>query len=165
MARIIKDHQIVDDAWQQLAAEADLNQVPATGAVMVPLSLWQTHRDALLERQDPVAVWLEAGEEPAPLADDLAQLPMIAIHFPVYRDGRGYSYARELRTRYGYQGEIRAIGDVLQDQLAYMWRCGFDAFAVREDKDIEEALQGLKGFTVHYQGDARDPRPIYARGA
>ena len=155
--------EIVDDSWQRLDADTGVDQVPDSGAVIVPLTLWQAHRDALIARQDPVGVWLEAGEEPSALADDLGQLPLIAINFPVYRDGRGYSYARELRTRFGYQGEIRAIGDVLQDQLEYMWRCGFDAFAVREDKDIEEALAGLKGFSVHYQGDARNPLPIYAR--
>lgn len=163
MAKIIKDQAIIEDSWQLLAADATVEDLPAQGAIIVPLAMWQQHADALAQRSDKVAVWLDAGQEPAEIESDLARLPMIAVNFPVYRDGRGYSYARELRTRFNFSGEIRAIGDVLQDQLAYMWRCGFDSFAVREDKDIEEALNGLKGISVHYQGDARDPRPIYAR--
>jgi len=76
---------------------------------------------------------------------------------------RGYSYARELRTRYKFQGEIRATGDVLRDQLFYLQRCGFNAFEVRADRSIEEAIAGLQDFTVTYQGDVTDPRPIYRR--
>lgn len=163
MAKIIKDHAIIEDSWELIAADAAVEDLPAQGAIIVPLTMWQQHGDVLSQRSDDVAVWLDAGQEPAEIEGDLARLSLIAINFPVYRDGRGYSYARELRTRFNFSGEIRAIGDVLQDQLAYMWRCGFDSFAVREDKDIEEALNGLKGISVHYQGDARDPRPIYAR--
>ena len=77
---------------------------------------------------------------------------------------QGYSYARELRTRYNFKGEVRATGDVLRDQLFYMTRCGFNAFEVREDRSIEEALQGLKDFSVTYQGDVNEPRPLYRRG-
>lgn len=163
MGKIIKGREIVADEWTVIDADSNLASLPAQGNVIVPLSLWQSDADSLKARSGGLGIWLAAGEEPALISGDLDHFAVIAIHFPVYRDGRGYSYARELRTRYGFKGEIRAIGDVLQDQLAYMWRCGFDAFAVREDKDIEEALKGLDGFSVHYQGDARDPRPIYAR--
>ncbi len=110
-----------------------------------------------------MAVWLAPGEEPKDLEDDLAALPLVAIHFPAFKDGRGYSYARELRTRYKFDGEVRATGDVLRDQLFYMTRCGFNAFEVRADRNIEEALQGLKDFSVTYQADVNDPRPIYRR--
>jgi uncharacterized protein (DUF934 family) len=163
MAQIIKVRSIVNDDWQLLRVEdVQTSGVPATGKVIVPLATWQEQKEALLARGD-VAVWLEAGEEPELIATDLDKLPLVAINFPVFRDGRGYSYARELRQRYGYKGEVRAIGDVLQDQLFYMWRCGFDAFAVREDRDIHEALNGLNGFSVTYQGDVHIPEPIYHR--
>jgi len=163
MAKLIKDGAIVDNEWTLLTQQqVDESGVPATGAVIVPLAVWLVDKAALQARND-VAVWLDAGEEPEALADDLAALPMIAINFPVFRDGRGYSYARELRQRFNYQGEIRAIGDVLQDQLFYMWRCGFNAYDVRADRDLEEALRGLNVFTVTYQGDVQTPEPIYRR--
>jgi uncharacterized protein (DUF934 family) len=162
MGKVIIDGAIVDNQWQRLEEESLEGELP-TGNVIVPLAYWQTHRDALLNRGD-VAVWLAPGEEPKDMEDDLSALPLIAIHFPAFKDGRGYSYARELRTRYGFKGEVRATGDVLRDQLFYMTRCGFNAFEVREDRSIEEALEGLKDFSVTYQGDVNEPRPLYRRG-
>ena len=162
MGKVIIDGAIVDNQWQRLEADALENDVPAQGKIIVPLAYWQQNRDALIARGD-VAVWLAPGEEPKDLEDDLASLPLVAIHFPAFKDGRGYSYARELRTRYNFEGEVRATGDVLRDQLFYMTRCGFNAFEVREDRSIEEALQGLKDFSVTYQADVNEPRPIYRR--
>jgi len=163
MGKLIIDGAIVDNQWQRLETDALENGVPAQGKIIVPLAYWQENREALIARGD-VAVWLAPGEEPKDLEDDLAALPLVAIHFPAFKDGRGYSYARELRTRYKFDGEVRATGDVLRDQLFYMTRCGFNAFEVRADRNIEEALQGLKDFSVTYQADVNDPRPIYRRG-
>lgn len=162
MGKVIIDGAIVDNQWQRLEGDALEAELPS-GKIIVPLAYWQAHRDALLNRGD-VAVWLAPGEEPKDLDDDLGALPLIAIHFPAFKDGRGYSYARELRTRYGFKGEVRATGDVLRDQLFYMTRCGFNAFEVREDRSIEEALEGLNDFSVTYQGDVNEPRPLYRRG-
>lgn len=163
MARLIKDGQIIDNEWTLLTTETVGEQgIPDQGKIIVSLPVWQEKKSQLLSRGD-VAVWLAPGEEPELLTGDLEHLPLIAIDFPSFRDGRGYSYARELRQRHGYKGELRAIGDVLQDQLFYMWRCGFNAFEVRADRDIEEALEGLKVFTVTYQGDVHDPDPIFRR--
>jgi len=162
MGKVIIDGAIVDNQWQRLEADALENGVPEQGKIIVPLAYWQENRDALIARGD-VAVWLAPGEEPKDLEDDLASLPLVAIHFPAFKDGRGYSYARELRTRYNFEGEVRATGDVLRDQLFYMTRCGFNAFEVRADRSIEEALQGLKDFSVTYQADVNEPRPIYRR--
>lgn len=163
MAAIIKNGEIVDDRWLRLTTEQiEADGLPADGPILVPLPVWLARREALLARGE-VAVWLAPGEEPEALVEDLDRLPLIAIDFPVFRDGRGYSYARELRTRFGYHGELRAIGDVLRDQLFYLSRVGFNAFAVREDRNLEDALKGLKDFSVTYQGDTQDPRPIYRR--
>ena len=162
MGKVIIDGAIVDNQWQRLEGDTLEGELP-TGNIIVPLAYWQANRDALLSRGD-VAVWLAPGEEPKDLEDDLGALPLVAIHFPAFTDGRGYSYARELRTRYNFKGEVRATGDVLRDQLFYMTRCGFNAFEVREDRSIEEALQGLKDFSVTYQGDVNEPRPLYRRG-
>jgi uncharacterized protein (DUF934 family) len=162
MGKVIIDGAIADNQWQRLESDALESGVPAQGKIIVPLAYWQENRDALIDRGD-VAVWLAPGEEPKDLEDDLASLPLVAIHFPAFKDGRGYSYARELRTRYGFKGEVRATGDVLRDQLFYMTRCGFNAFEVRADRSIEDALQGLKDFSITYQGDVNEPKPIYRR--
>ena len=162
MGKVIIDGAIADNLWQRLEADALESGVPAQGKIIVPLAYWQENREALIARGD-VAVWLAPGEEPKDLEDDLAAVPLVASHFPAFKDGRGYSYARELRTRYKFDGEVRATGDVLRDQLFYMTRCGFNAFEVRADRNIEEALQGLKDFSVTYQADVNDPRPIYRR--
>ncbi len=88
---------------------------------------------------------------------------MIAIEFPIYRDGRGYSQARILRDRYSYEGELRAVGDVLKDQMFYLHRVGFNAFEVRADRSIEDALKSLKDFSVTYQPAVDNPLPLRRR--
>lgn len=164
MAAIIKDGAIIEDGWVRLTAEQiEQDGLPAEGDLIVPLSVWKSQREAIAARSGRTTVCLAPGDEPAEIADDLAGLPLVAVYFPAFRDGRGYSYARELRTRYHYEGEIRAVGDVLRDQLFYMQRVGFNAFQIRADRDIHDALQGLKVFSVTYQGDVKDPRPIYRR--
>src|SRR5699024_6314204 len=116
MAKVIVDGEIVEEGWQRFNAEQLRHAaLPSDSNVIVPLAYWREHKTTLLERGN-VAVCLEPGEEPAELADDLVHLPMVVIHFPAFMDGRGYSYARELRARYGFKGEIRAVGDVLLDQ-------------------------------------------------
>ncbi|MEM8120240.1 DUF934 domain-containing protein, partial [Morganella morganii] len=90
-----------------------------------------------------LGVWLDADEEPESIAGDLDRFQVIAVNFPAFTDGRGFSSARLLRERYGYKGEIRAIGDVLRDQLFFMRRCGFDAYAIRADRSPEDALASL----------------------
>lgn len=110
-------------------------------------------------------VWLDSHEDVEAIAGDLEHFAVIGVNFPKFTDGRGYSTARLLRDRYAYRGEIRAIGDVLQDQLFYMKRCGFDAFALREDKDIEAALSGLNVFSETYQAAVDQPQPLFRRRA
>lgn len=160
MPKIIKNRQVQDDAWQVLAAEAE---VPAHGPVLVALSCWQNQQAQLAQRQDPVGVWLDAGEEAKVLAPDLAKLPVIGLNFPSFADGRAYSNARILREELHYQGEIRALGDVLRDQMFYMQRCGFDAFAVRADKDIHAAVASLSDFSEVYQAGVDQPLPLFQR--
>ena len=110
-------------------------------------------------------VWLDSSEGPEALVGDLDALSIIAVNFPKFADGRSYSTAHLLRERYGYRGEIRAIGDVLHDQLFFMKRCGIDAYAVRADKDIEAALAGLSTFSDAYQAAVDQPQPLFRRRA
>lgn len=168
MPKIIKHDRVVDDAWQVLRLEAEDTAAAValpTTPTLFPLAVWLARRDELQGRQASAGVWLESGEQPEALAGQLDQLPIVAINFPKFADGRGYSTARLLRERYGYVGEIRAIGDVLRDQLFFMKRCGFDAYAVRADKDIEAACAGLRDFSATYQAAADQPLPLFRRRA
>jgi uncharacterized protein (DUF934 family) len=167
--QIIKNRAVVADDWTVVRAAEDgsLPDVAAlpAGKIVVPLAYWQGSRDALVasRAKDQLGVWLAPDSEPAELAVDLDKIALVAVDFPVFRDGRGYSTARLLRERYDWKGELRAIGDVLRDQLLYLSRCGFDAFAVRADKDIHDALNAFGEFSVRYQGAFDEPRPLFRR--
>lgn len=166
MAKLIKDRKISDDTWQTLFlkdGDAPVSVTLPTGPCLVPLAVWQAQRESLSKRPTAVGVWLGPTDDPAELAEDLALLPVIAVHFPVFRDGRGYSIGTLLRSRYGYQGELRAIGDVLRDQLQFLHRVGFDSFALRDDQSPETCLQGFDDFSIAYQGAFREPRPLFRR--
>lgn len=164
---------IVDDAWTVLrGAEGQAptdEQIAAAAssqdAVLFPLPVWLAHKDGLLASRDAArtGIWLAPDDEPGDVAGELARVSLLAVDFPVFRDGRGFSTAYLLRTRYGWKGQLRAIGDVLRDQLNFMKRCGFDAFAVRADKNIEDALKGFSEFTVTYQASVDEPLPLFRR--
>ena len=161
---IIRDRKVVADDWQVLPAIADgAAAALPDGKLIVPLNVWQVLRDVLTERQLPIGIWLDSHEDAAEIANAVNSFAVIAVNFPKFTDGRGYSIATLLRSRYGYKGELRAIGDVLRDQLFYMQRVGFNAFAVRADKDIHDALKALKDFSVTYQGSVAEPRPLFKR--
>ena len=163
MQRIIKNEQIIDETWHLLPKEETLDGLSNCDDVIVPLHLWIDHAHALKARDGGLGIWLDSNEEVEEIADDLEHFQVIALNFPKFTDGRHYSSARLLRERYGYKGEIRAIGDVLRDQLFYMRRCGFDAFAVRADRDPEDALQSLKDFSVRYQAAVDERLPLFSR--
>ena len=161
---IIRYHAVVADDWTLISASEDGAAValPA-GKLIVPLNVWLAQRDALLERRQPLGVWLDSHQDPAELADAISRFAVIGVNFPKFADGRGYSIATLLRSRYGFKGELRAIGDVLRDQLFYMQRVGFNAYAVRADKDIHDAFKALKDFSVTYQGSVDQPVPLFRR--
>lgn len=166
MAKIIKQAAIVEDGWQIIrlaeGESADSVALPA-GDIVVPLAVWQGRQADLAGRK--VGVWLDGTADPAVIAGDFERLALIAIDFPKFVDGRGYSSASLLRSRYGYLGELRAIGDVFKDQLFYLKRVGFDAFAVRADKNIEDALSALTTFSQVYQASVDQPLPLFRRRA
>lgn len=115
------------------------------------------------EPSPPELVVLQPADDPAALADRLAAIKVIAINFPRFGDGRGYSIARLLRERYGYKGELRAIGEVARDQLHAMAQCGFDAFQLREGEDPQAALAAFGDFSDTYQATAAQPQPLFRR--
>ena len=165
MSEIIKDGKIVADDWTVLRLNEDQHagtvNVPS-GNQIVPLAVWLAQRDALSAR-GTVGVWLASSERAESLKDDFATVPVIAVDFPKFSDGRGYSIAYNLRSRLNYQGELRAIGDVLRDQLFYMQRVGFNAFAPRADRSIQDALKGLTDFSLSYQASIDEKAPLFRR--
>ena len=165
MRKIIKDKRIVNDDWQLIklveGETAETISVP-NGAYIVPLAVWLAQKSVLSSRSD-IGVWLASDERAESLKDDVSYLPLIAIDFPTFADGRGYSIAYQLRARLGYKGELRAIGDVLRDQLFYMARVGFNAFATREDRSIDDALKGLTDFSEAYQTAWDQKTPLFRR--
>jgi uncharacterized protein (DUF934 family) len=162
MPRLIKDGAVLPDRWSLLRdamTSADfLHAAPA----IVPLASWLVHRDSLRVRGE-VGVWLAPHEDPYALAADVTELPLIAVDFPQFTDGRGYSIARLLREPLGFRGELRAIGDVQRDQLFALAECGFDAFAIRADDDATAALAGLTAYRAVYAPTTRTPQPRFRR--
>ena len=156
---LIKDGQVADDPWLRLADE---EQPEAGQPVIVSLERWQAERETLMGRNAPLGLWLRAGQSPAEVADDLRYFALVALEFPKFNDGRAFSYARLLRERYGYQGEVRAVGEVLRDLLLYMHRCGFTTFQIDRDDAAERWQAALEEVSVWYQPTA-DDRPFALR--
>ena len=121
------------------------------------------NRQIVDEPSPPDLVVLEPTDDPRTLAERLPGLKLIAVNFPKYGDGRGYSIARLLRERYGYKGELRAIGVVARDHLQLMAQCGFDSFLLREGEDAQAALAALDDFSEAYQANAAQPTPLFRR--
>ncbi len=165
MPLIIKNGQVLQDNWRTVAK--DETALPANPSqedrFVLPLALWLKERDSVID--DPrFGLWLDSEECTSSLSDDdLKSLPLIAVNFPKFTDGRGYSHARILREHRGFAGELRAIGDVLHDQLFFMQRCGFNAFQVNPEKDIAQALTGFSTFTNPYQAAADTDKPLFRR--
>lgn len=152
---LLKDGRVTDDPWRTVADDAEL---PFGRHVIVTLDRWRAERDTLVGRNAPLGLRLKSDQRPDEVVPDLHHFDVIALEFPTFRDGRAYSTARRLRERFGYRGEVRAVGEVLRDQWAFMRRCGFDAFEV-ERADAERAWAESEGeIGVAYQ-PAADRRP------
>jgi len=170
MAKVIRNGCIVADDFEVLRlAEGDTAETVAVpgGRVIVPLAVWQARRAELAARGADIGVWLAGDEAPAALAADLPRLAVVAVNFPKFADGRGYSIAALLRTRHAYRGELRAIGDVLRDQFFYLTRCGFDVLQPKEgkytDAQLEAALASFADFSEPYQAAVDRPAPLFRR--
>lgn len=145
---LIKDRRVVADTWQHVEDGAPL---PAEGGAIVSLARWQEEKPELAGRNAPLGVRLKSEDRAEVIADDLDNFDVVALEFPTFKDGRAYSTARLLRERYGYTGELRAVGDVLRDQLQFMLRCGFDAFEYAGKTEADAAIAALDEIVVVYQ--------------
>lgn len=145
---------------------ADADQIPSDNsqAVLVPLLLWQSERERL-RGFSQLGIVLGPDEFAELIAADLNRLTLVAIGFPKFVDGRGYSTARLLRERYNFTGDLRAQGDVLLDQLHFLRRCGFNQFALRDDQNLTHAAPMLSLFNDSYQSGCDQPQPLFRRRA
>lgn len=153
MSRLIKDGQIIPDTW--IPADPSLPQA-APGQVCT-LQQW-----IQLPDKSGTGVQLEPGEEPDPLLGHLDLLRLVVINFPVFTDGRGFSYGKTLRE-HGYSGELRASGHFIRDQMTYLRRCGFDAFQFADESRLDAAVESLHDFTEFYQASIDQPLPLFRR--
>jgi uncharacterized protein (DUF934 family) len=157
MAVIIKNRQLIEDHCQHLQLEDAL----PVGLCTVPLQRWLDERESLRFNATRIGVRLRGDDDIQALIPDLPRLQLIALEFPKFTDGRCYSHARLLRERYDYRGELRAIGEVLRDQLYFMLRCGIDAFELKPHQDAEAALQAFNEISIQYQSAADGHGPLY----
>jgi uncharacterized protein (DUF934 family) len=151
---LIKDGAWADDHYKTVT---DDETMPENGTI-VSLARLRRDRETLLARNAELGVKLKSDETPEALGEDLHRLSVIVLEFPKFRDGRAFSWARMLRTRLGYEGEIRASGHFLYDQLAFMSRVGFDSFEVRENFTLAEFERAIDEMSLVYQPSA-DGRP------
>ncbi|MFA5632708.1 MAG: DUF934 domain-containing protein [Porticoccaceae bacterium] len=160
MPKLIKGDQVVEDNWHFVGLED--TDYSTYDRVILPLAKWLELDDAA-RLGGHTAPWIDSGEEFEEAFAKVLQAPMVVVHFPVFMDGRGFSTAEILRNRGGYQGELRAVGNLIQDQLFFLKRCGFDSYQLREGTDLEAAVRSLQDFSVTYQTSADTDIPLFRR--
>lgn len=172
MAHLIRRGRIENAHWPLLDATG-LRQLSGRGradgiaaerradGALVPFQLWLDEADLCVSLG--IGIVVGDADDLALLAPHLPRVAVAAVPFARFTNGRGYSIARLLRGRYGYAGELWAIGDIMRDQIYYLSRVGFDAFALRADQDPQEALQALRDFSAPYQASADQPLPLFRR--
>jgi uncharacterized protein (DUF934 family) len=162
MPTIIKDNAIIESPFTVISI---METTDNPGAIdhangLLPMTFYQQQVAAFAGRLD-LGIWLSSGDDVEALGELVQHLPVIALHFPTFGDGRAYSSAAILRTRLHYQGEIRAIGDVRRDELEQMQRCGINAFELAEGQDAQACLQALTAFSFSYQASVDRPTPLF----
>ena len=160
MPQILKDTLVVSDNWILLDENAD--SIPA-GDILLSYQQWQNFADQLSNHSGSIGIWLDGHAEIEQIIEPLLNLPLIAINFPKFADGRGFSAARLIRERYNYAGELRAIGGFIRDQLYLLNRCGFNAFQFSDENELSDAAESLKDFSENYQVSVDQENPLFRR--
>ena len=155
---VITHDEIVADPWLRPGDDA----IPAGRDVIVGYARWTREREDILRTASRVGVQLASDQPPSLIAADLDRLALVALEFPRFTDGRAYSYARLLRSRYGFRGEVRAVGNVLRDQLDFMRRCGFHSFELPDGADVAAGRRAFGEIPVRYQDGTDDGPAAYA---
>ncbi|MCF6202069.1 MAG: DUF934 domain-containing protein [Methylococcaceae bacterium] len=148
--KIIKDKKIIEDNWTHIA---DDDKIPK-GNITVSLSRWKKEKIKLLARKENTGIRLSPSDKVEDIADDLEQISLVALEFPAFTDGRSFSHAKLLRSRYGFNSEIRAIGNYMPDQVFYLVRVGVNAFQLESPELLDTALSTMNDFTVQYQASS-----------
>lgn len=167
MSKLIQHRRAGENTWRLPEDEREAAARIAAGEdTILSVDAWKLLRELLpasgASRRPRIGVMLEPADDPAWIAQDLYRLDLVAVRFPVFTDGRGYSIGRLLRERYEWTGPLMAFGDVLRDQLLLLERCGFDVFWLRDDQDLAASLGAFADFSEFYQADA-DRAPLFAR--
>jgi uncharacterized protein (DUF934 family) len=196
MSQLIKGNQLVKDEWTRVIPpsfgdepvrkqagkvvmfklhdeetftqkQIDATEIPATGKILLPLTVWLAKKETLTARMaaGEIGIVLQTHEPIENLVDafdDLNSLPVIAVYVEIFADGRNFTLGNLLRTRYGFKNELRAVGDVMRDQLYFLKRCGFDSYLIKEGRNAQEAIASLNDFAQPYQG-ATDDVPVWRR--
>lgn len=167
MPKLIKDGLIVDNTWTLITkAEGDAAavEVPA-GQVLIPVAVWVAQKAQLQNRTD-IGVWLDSDEGAELIGTAANRFAVIGVNFPLFMDGRAFSTARLLRERFGFTGELRALGNFMRDQLCYLRRCGVNAFAFASpEANLDEAVKSLTDLQEYYQASVDQPLPLFRRRA
>ena len=165
MQTLIKGGVVFEDTWTLLqeATGPEVLDVTRDKDIIVPLGFWNLYQTDIDHYPGNITIWLDSNEFIDDINYDLNSFPLIARNFPIFSDGRPYTTARTLRQVLNFSGEIRAIGDVLRDQIFYMSQCGFDSFLLRYDQDPDSCLRALKDFTANYQSTILQPNPLFRR--
>ncbi|MCP4001148.1 MAG: DUF934 domain-containing protein [Gammaproteobacteria bacterium] len=154
---LLKNGTVETDLYTDVSSA---DKLPEKGAILVSLTQWQDQGDALTKRLDALGIVLQSDEKPEHIANDLAHFDVIALEFPTFNDGRAYSYARLLRERYNYQGELRAVGDVLLEQLHFMHRVGFNSFNIQSKNAIKDWEVAAADISIWYQPSSDNRTPV-----
>lgn len=170
--QLIKERRLQDDVWKVVTlvdGQPEFDVCLPVGPLLVPLAVWKARKSCLIAREyehgTPLGIWLALEDDPAEIAKDIDDFTVVAVHFPKFTDGRGYSTARLLRERYGYDGELRAFGDIGRDQIFFLNRVGFDSFLIGEGHNAEEAIAAFDDFPETYQAGTDLPIPLFRRRA
>ena len=147
MPTLIKNGAVATDSWA-FGAQCESGQQP----LLAP-EPWRAAGQS-------TGLLLQVDSEPEA---DFVQAPVIAIEFPEFKDGRGLSLAALLRSRFGYTGDLRAVGDIHHDLVHYLVRCGFSSFVLPDGRDVQIALKGTRVYSHYYQGSIGDPEPLFRK--
>ncbi len=168
-AELIIDGTVATNEWRLLPQNDGETEITAEslapGQVILPYAIWKALKGDLAGRKSEIGVWLDSDESADLVGEDAKKLPLIAVHFPAFADGRGFTAGRLLRERYGFAGELRAVGAFMRDQLTYLRRCGFNAFAYEGQQSLANLLESLHDFSDSYQAALDQPLPMFRRRA
>lgn len=165
MSTLIKNKSICENDWQIILEEETSSALTTPGKILISLELWFAHQSDLQQKisDGEVGIYLSSEKSINDLPENYLDAALIAIDFPKFVDGRGYTIARELRQKLAYKKEIRAVGEVLHDQINAMLRMGFNAFELSDEHNAESALLAFDDFQTNYQADVHQTLPVYAR--